>query len=109
MFVDLFGSTALSARLDPEDMREVLNAYQRAVAGEIARFEGHVAQYLGDGVLAYFGYPRAHEDEAERSVRSALSIVTAVHTLCPQIGVTLQTRIGLATGPVVVGALKIGR
>ena len=74
MFVDLVGSTALSARLDPEDMRELMRGYQNTVAGEIARFEGHVAQFLGDGVLAYFGWPRAHEDEAERAVRAALAV-----------------------------------
>ena len=73
MFVDLVGSTALSARLDPEDMREVIRAYQNAVAGEVARFEGHVAKFMGDGVLAYFGWPRAHEDEAERAVRAGLA------------------------------------
>ena len=72
MFVDLVGSTALSTRLDPEDMREVIRAYQDAVAGEVARFEGHVAKFMGDGVLAYFGWPRAHEDDAERAVRAGL-------------------------------------
>ena len=81
MFVDLVGSTALSARLDPEEMREVLRAYQNAVAGEIARFEGHVAKFMGDGVLAYFGWPRAHEDEAERAVRAGLAIAEAVGRL----------------------------
>ena len=74
MFVDLVGSTALSARLDPEDMREVIRAYQDAVAGEVARFEGHVAKFMGDGVLAYFGWPAAHEDEAERAVRAGLAV-----------------------------------
>ena len=78
MFVDLVGSTALSAQLDPEDMREVIRAYQNAVAGEIARFEGHVAKFMGDGVLAYFGWPRAHEDEAERAVRAGLAITAAI-------------------------------
>ena len=77
MFVDLVGSTALSAGLDPEDMREVIRAYQNAVAGEIARFEGYVAKFMGDGVLAYFGWPRAHEDEAERAVRAGLAIAAA--------------------------------
>ena len=71
MFVDLVGSAALSGRLDPEEMREVIRAYQNAVAGEVTRFEGHVAKYMGDGVLAYFGYPRAHEDDAERAVLSS--------------------------------------
>ena len=75
MFVDLVGSTALSARLDPEEMREVIRAYQNTVAGEITRFEGHIAKFMGDGVLAYFGWPRAHEDEAERAVRAGLAVV----------------------------------
>ena len=81
MFVDLVGSTALSARLDPEDLREVIRAYQDAVAGEVARFEGHVAKFMGDGVLAYFGWPRAHEDDAERAVRAGLAIAGAVGRL----------------------------
>jgi SAM domain (Sterile alpha motif)/Adenylate and Guanylate cyclase catalytic domain len=81
MFVDLVGSTSLSTRLDPEDMRETLTAYQNAVAGEIARFEGHLAKFMGDGVLAYFGWPRAHEDEAERAVTASLAIVEAVDRL----------------------------
>ena len=78
MFVDLVGSTALSARLDPEEMGKVLRAYQDAVAGEVLRWEGHVAKFMGDGVLAYFGWPRAHEDEAERAVRAGLEIAGAV-------------------------------
>ena len=81
MFVDLVGSTALAARLDPEDMREVLRAYQDACAGVIARFEGFVAKFMGDGVLAYFGYPRAHEDEAERAVRAGLALAATVGEL----------------------------
>ena len=81
MFADLAGSTALSRRLDPEEMGEVLRAYQDAVAGEVARFEGHVAKFMGDGVLAYFGWPSAHEDEAERSVRAGLAAVEAVGRL----------------------------
>ena len=81
MFVDLVGSTRCRARLDPEEMREVLRAYQNAVAGEVARFEGHVAKFMGDGVLAYFGWPRAHEDEAERAVRAGLALVAAVGRL----------------------------
>ena len=104
MFVDLVGSTALSARLDPEEMREVLRAYQNAVAGEIARFEGHVAKFMGDGVLAYFGWPRAHEDEAERAVRAGLAIVAAVARLSGG-GQALACRVGIATGLVVVGDL----
>jgi class 3 adenylate cyclase len=105
MFVDLVGSTALAARLDPEEMAEVLRSYQSAVAGAIARFEGHVAKYMGDGVLAYFGYPRAHEDEAERAVRAGLAAVAAVHSLESTHGETLAARVGIATGPVVVGEL----
>ncbi|MCP3395529.1 AAA family ATPase [Bradyrhizobium sp. CCGB12] len=105
MFVDLVGSTALAARLDPEEMAEVLRSYQNVVAGAIARFEGHVAKYMGDGVLAYFGYPRAHEDEAERAVRAGLAAITAVHSLASAHGETLAARVGIATGPVVVGEL----
>ena len=78
MFVDLVGSTALSTQLDPEEMREVIQAYQRTVAAEIARFEGHVAKFMGDGVLAYFGWPTAQEDEAERAVRAGLAATAAV-------------------------------
>jgi class 3 adenylate cyclase/predicted ATPase len=105
MFVDLVGSTALSARLDPEDMREVIRAYQNAVAGEITRFEGFVAKFMGDGVLAYFGYPRAHEDEAERAVRAGLTITHAVSSLGDPDGEPLAARVGIATGLVVVGDL----
>ena len=105
MFVDLVGSTALSTRLDPEEMREVIHGYQNAVAGEIARFEGHVAQFMGDGVLAYFGYPKAHEDEAERAVRAGLAITNAVSPLSTAAGEALAARIGIATGLVVIGDL----
>ena len=104
MFVDLVGSTALSARLDPEAMSEVLRGYQNAVAGEVSRFEGLVAKLMGDGVLAYFGWPRAHEDEAERSVRAGLAIVAAVARLTGG-GEALACRVGIATGLVVVGDL----
>jgi class 3 adenylate cyclase len=103
MFVDLVGSTALAARLDPEEMGEVLRRYQAAVAVAIGRFEGHIAKYMGDGVLAYFGWPRAHEDAAERAVRAALAIEEAVARLdAPE---PLRARIGIATGLVVVGDL----
>ncbi len=81
MFVDLVASTALSAQLDPEEMRDVLRAYQNAVTGEIARLEGHMAKLMGDGVLAYFGWPRAHEDEVERAVRAGLAVIEAVEQL----------------------------
>lgn len=105
MFVDLVGSTSLSAGLDPEDMREVIRAYQNAVAGEITRFEGHVAKFMGDGVLAYFGWPRAHEDEPERAVRAGLAVTQAIARLRTPAAKDLQTRIGIATGLVVVGDL----
>ena len=105
MFVDLVGSTELSSRLDPEEMREVIRAHQNAVAGEIARFEGHVAKFLGDGVLAYFGWPLAHEDEAERAVRAGLGVAEAVGRLRMSDGGALACRVGIATGVVVVGDL----
>ena len=105
MFVDLVGSTELSRSLDPEDMGALLRLYQNTVAGEITRLEGHVAKFMGDGVLAYFGWPAAHEDEAERSVRAALAIGAAVAALAAPGGRALQTRIGIATGMVVVGDL----
>src|SRR5689334_16963708 len=108
MFVDLVGSTALSNGIDPEDMRELIRAYQNAVTGEIARFEGHVAKFMGDGVLAYFGWPRAHEDEAERAVRAGLAITAAVARLRAPDGEPLVCRVGIATGRVMVGEL-IGR
>src|SRR6202048_1612604 len=103
MFSDLVGSTALSARMDPEDLREVISAYQKCVAETVQRFGGFVAKFMGDGVLVYFGYPQAHEDDAERAVRAGLELVAAVNAL--RTGVSLQTRIGIATGLVVVGDL----
>jgi class 3 adenylate cyclase/tetratricopeptide (TPR) repeat protein len=103
MFSDLVGSTALSARLDPEDLREIISAYQKCVAGTVQRFGGFVAKYMGDGVLVYFGYPQAHEDDAERAVRAGLDLVTAVSQLKRH--ARLQTRVGIATGLVVVGDL----
>jgi len=105
VFVDLVGSTALSARLDPEDMSKLLRAYQNAVTGGFARFEGHVAKLMGDGVLAYFGWPMAHEDEAERAVRASLAAVEAVGRLATPTGEPLAARVGIATGVVVVGDL----
>jgi class 3 adenylate cyclase/predicted ATPase len=105
MFCDLAGSTALAARLDPEELRDVIAAYHRSVAAVVRRFDGLVAKYMGDGVLAYFGFPRAHEDDAERAVRAGLDIVAAVGELdAPAIG-KLEVRIGIATGLVVVGDL----
>ena len=103
MFSDLVGSTALSARMDPEDLREVISAYQKCVAETVGRFGGFVAKYMGDGVLIYFGYPQAHEDDAERAVRAGLEVVAAVSGL--KTHRSLQTRIGIATGLVVVGDL----
>jgi class 3 adenylate cyclase/predicted ATPase len=103
MFSDLVGSTALSARMDPEDLREVISAYQNCVAETVNRFGGFVAKYMGDGVLIYFGYPQAHEDDAERAVRAGLALVDAVGGL--KTHAALQTRIGIATGLVVVGDL----
>jgi class 3 adenylate cyclase/tetratricopeptide (TPR) repeat protein len=103
MFSDLVGSTALSARMDPEDLREIIAAYHKCVAEIVRRFDGFVAQYLGDGVLVYFGYPQAHEDDAERAVRSGLEVTAAVSGLKTR--ASLQTRVGIATGQVVVGDL----
>ena len=105
MFVDLVGSTALANRLDPEDMRDVIRAYQDTCAGVVARFEGVVAKFMGDGVLAYFGFPQAHEDDAERAVRAGLGIVEAVDRLAAPDGTPLAVRLGIATGLVVVGDL----
>jgi class 3 adenylate cyclase/predicted ATPase len=105
LFCDLVGSTELSARLDPEDLREVIGAYQAACAAVIARLDGHIAKFLGDGVLAYFGWPRAHEDDAERAVRSGLALVAAVTGVETRADVRLHARIGIATGQVVVGDL----
>ena len=104
MFCDLVGSTSLSSRLDPEDLREVIAAYHRAVAEIVAGFDGFVAKYMGDGVLVYFGYPRAHEDDAERAVRAGLGSIDAVGRLDVK-SAKLQARIGIATGLVVVGDL----
>jgi class 3 adenylate cyclase len=103
MFSDLVGSTALSARMDPEDLRDVISAYQKCVAETVHRFDGFVARYMGDGVLVYFGYPQAHEDDAERAVRAGLELITAVTALKSR--ASLQTRVGIATGLVVVGDL----
>jgi class 3 adenylate cyclase/tetratricopeptide (TPR) repeat protein len=105
MFCDLVGSTALSARLDPEDMREIIGAYHRCCAEQINKAGGFVAKYMGDGVLAYFGYPQAHEDDAERAVRAALALTDAVSRLRTEHDAALQVRIGVATGLVVVGDL----
>ena len=103
MFCDMVGSTALSTRLDPEEQRDVVSRFQDCCAREITRFEGVVAQFLGDGVLAYFGYPTAHEDDAERAVHAGLSLLKALDDLEPLQGVAVRARIGVATGVVVVG------
>ena len=105
MFVDLVGSTELASGLDPEEVRELIQLYQNTVVGEITRFEGHIAKFLGDGVLAYFGWPRAHEDEAERAVRAGVRVAQAVSSLKDGRGTPLNARIGIATGLVVVGDL----
>ena len=103
MFSDLVGSTALSARMDPEDLRELISAYQQCVAETVRRFGGFVARHLGDGVLVYFGYPQAHEDDAEQAVRAGLEVIACVAAL--ETPALLQTRIGIATGLVVIGDL----
>jgi class 3 adenylate cyclase len=105
MFVDLVGSTELSRRLDPEEMNGLIRSYQNTVTGEVARFEGQVAKLMGDGVLCYFGWPRAHEDDAERAVRAGLAVTQAVGDLRVPSNSCLSTRIGIATGLVVVGEL----
>ncbi|MCZ6811750.1 MAG: hypothetical protein O7D97_07060 [Planctomycetota bacterium] len=105
MFCDLVGSTELSRRLDPEDLREVMRRYQDAVAGAVTGYEGYVAKFLGDGVLAYFGWPQAHEDQVERAVRAGLDAVSAVAKLELDHNLALQARVGIATGRVVVGDL----
>src|SRR5450755_1400846 len=105
MFCDLVGSTALSARLDPEDLRGIIGAYHRRCAEVITKSGGFVARYMGDGVLAYFGYPQAHEHDAERAVRSGLAIVEAAPKLETLVGPPLHVRVGIATGTVVVGDL----
>ena len=101
MFCDLVGSTALAEKLDPEDLRSLMQGYQKSAGGVIERYEGHVAQYLGDGLMIYFGWPQAHEDDAERAVRAGLDIVKSVSRL--EGPVPLEVRIGIATGSVVVG------
>src|SRR6266849_4359996 len=103
MFCDLVGSTALSTRHDPEDLRELIGDYHRAVSKTVGRFDGFVAKYMGDGVLIYFGYPQAHEDDAERAVRAGLAVIEAVDRLSAR--EDLRVRLGVATGLAVVGDL----
>lgn len=105
LFCDMVGSTALSTRLDPEDMRRVIRSYHAACLGLVKRYEGHVANFIGDGLLVYFGWPQAHEDDAERAVRTALDLVDAVAALTTPTGEALAVRVGVATGLVVVGDL----
>ena len=111
LFCDLVDSTVLARQLDPEDLREVVRAYQETCAKVIARFEGHIAQYLGDGLLVYFGYPLAHEDDAQRAVRAGLGMIEALGQLNTRLaqerGVQLAVRLGIHTGLVVVG--EVGR
>src|ERR1700692_2407996 len=108
MFCDLVGPARLSARRDPEDMREIVGAYHRSCAEQITKAGGFVAKYMGDGVLAYFGYPQAHEHDAERAVRAGLALVEEMPKLKTAAGVPLQVRVGIATGLVVVGDLVGG-
>ena len=105
MFSDLVGSTALSACMDPEDLRDVISAYQKCVAETVRRFGGFVAKYMGDGALVYFGYPEAHEDDAERAVRAGLALLEAVAAIQPPLPTRPQIRVGIATGMVVIGEL----
>jgi class 3 adenylate cyclase/tetratricopeptide (TPR) repeat protein len=106
MFCDLVGSTELSQKLDPETLRELMRSYQQSCGAVIGKYDGHVAQYLGDGLMVYFGWPRAHEDDAERAIRAALEIVEAVKQVpAPE---PLHVRLGIATGPVVVGETGAG-
>jgi Adenylate and Guanylate cyclase catalytic domain/Double zinc ribbon len=104
LFCDLVGSTELAARLDPEEWQETLVAYHRSAATEIKRFGGHVANYLGDGVMAYFGFPEAHENDTERAARAGLAIIEAVSGLNRLRGPKLSARVGIDSGAVVVGA-----
>jgi class 3 adenylate cyclase len=112
MFCDLADSTKLSGQLDPEDLRDVIRAYQETAAGVIQRYEGHITQYLGDGLLVYFGWPQAHEDDAQRGVHAGLGMVNAMDTLNTRLekdkGVRLSVRIGIHTGPVVIGEMGGG-
>ncbi|MEE8113714.1 MAG: adenylate/guanylate cyclase domain-containing protein, partial [Nitrososphaerales archaeon] len=111
MFCDLVGSTAISEQLDPEDFHKVMSSYQEVCAEVISRFEGHIAKYLGDGILVYFGYPQAHEDDAYRSVRAGLEIVGGVnelHLRNTQLNQTLHVRVGIHTGLVMVGEIGAG-
>src|SRR5712692_4926317 len=108
MFCDLVGSTALSEQLDPEELREVVQAYQEMCATAIARFEGHLAKYLGGGVLVYFSYPLAHEDDTQRAVRTGLEILASLPQLNARLQHPIRVRIGIHTGLVVTGEMGGG-
>src|SRR5215467_7475412 len=105
MFCDLVDSTALSTRVDPEELKQIIGKYHRRCGEVIAKSDGFVARFLGDGILAYFGYPKAHEDDAERAVRAGLALTAAVAKLDDGAGVPLHVRVGIATGLVIVGDL----
>ena len=105
MFIDLVGSTQLSVKLDPEDLGQVVGAFQKACATAVTEFGGSIAKYIGDGTLAYFGYPEAHEDDAERAVRAGLALVDAIAAMELPLALRLQVRVGIATGLTVVGEL----
>ena len=112
LFCDLVDSTVLASQLDPEELREVVQAYQETCATVIARFEGHIAQYLGDGLLVYFGYPLAHEDDAQRAVRAGLGMLEALEQLNTHLtqerGVQVAVRLGIHTGAAAAGAVRAG-
>src|ERR1700753_3441752 len=105
MFCDLLGLSALAAELDPEDVAKLIHACQSVIAAAVARFDGHVAKWVPDGATIYFGYPRAHEDDAERAVRAGLALVEAVGAMKPVQGADLDIRLGISSGLVVVGEL----
>jgi class 3 adenylate cyclase len=104
MFCDLVGSTSLAERLDPEDLREIIGAYHRSIADTVVPFAGFVAKYLGDGALVYFGYPHAHEDDAERAISAGLALIAAIGAI-DTTDIKMRLRVGIATGLVVVGDL----
>ena len=103
MFCDLAGSTELSARYDSKDLSDIVRNYQNTTESVVDRYDGHIAHYMSDGILTYFGYPRAHEDDAERALRPGLDIIREVVELEPRRELRLHVRIGVATGSVVVG------
>src|ERR687894_202010 len=105
MFCDLVGSTALARQLDPEDLRSVIRTYQDCCAGIVARYDGFICRHIGDGIVIYFGYPRAHEDDAERALHAGLDLIQAIGHLTTETGAPLQARIGVTTGLVIVGDL----